>query len=287
MIGAILAATLVASRLEHLTIGGLDRSYRVFRPANLARDRAVPLVVMLHGGFGSAEQAEKDYGWDAAATRHGFVVVYPNGERRAWNAGTCCGTPQRDGVDDVAFISTVIRTVEAHEHIDPSRIAVTGMSNGAMMAYRMACEANVPLHAIGSVAGTMLVPCAHPQRLSVVEIHGLADRNVPFAGGTGEGPGHVVTPPIPGVLARWMRSDACAPAAQSQSGVVRREYASCADGTSVEMITVANAGHQWPGSHKPPGRAALLARLFGIHGLDAPSTAFDATELLYRFFFAP
>src|SRR6185437_8764091 len=37
-----------------------------------------PLVVMLHGGFGSGKQAEAAYGWDDEAAREGFVVAYPN-----------------------------------------------------------------------------------------------------------------------------------------------------------------------------------------------------------------
>lgn len=287
MIAAVLAAAVATSQLVHVSVDGIDRTYRIYRPANLDRERAVPLVVMLHGGFGTAEQAERDYGWDAQASRRGFVVVYPNGIGRTWNAGSCCGPAQRDGVDDVGFLATVIREVTVREHVDPQRVAVTGMSNGAMMAYRMACESPVPLHAVGSVAGTMLVPCPHPQRLNLIEIHGLADRNVPFSGGTGAGVGRVVTPPLPDVFARWLQSNDCAPATHDRNGVVTTERAACADGTTTEMITVAGAGHQWPGSYKPPGRAVLAARLFGIQGVDQPSTAFDATDLLYGFFFAP
>src|SRR5690348_7373395 len=50
-----------------------------------------PLVVMLHGGFGSGKQAEAAYGWDDEAAREGFVVAYPNGIRATWNVGNCCG----------------------------------------------------------------------------------------------------------------------------------------------------------------------------------------------------
>jgi polyhydroxybutyrate depolymerase len=47
----------------------------------------------------------------------------------------------------------------------------------------------------------------------------------------------------------------------------------------VELITVAGAGHQWPGSVPRP----LVQRL--LH-LDPPSTALNATSVIWRFFAA-
>ena len=83
---------LPAGRSEHdISVGGLDRSYGVYRPAGLTGP--APLVVMLHGGFGTGAQAEKSYGWDAQADAGHFVVAYPNGLDRAWDAGGgCCGS---------------------------------------------------------------------------------------------------------------------------------------------------------------------------------------------------
>src|SRR5258708_35028696 len=72
---------------DQISVAGRDRTYSVFRPADLARTKPVPLVIVLHGGFGTGVQAEKPYHWDAAADRSGFVAVYPGGGRRRWNAG--------------------------------------------------------------------------------------------------------------------------------------------------------------------------------------------------------
>jgi polyhydroxybutyrate depolymerase len=75
-----------------MDVGGVRRTFIVYRPASLPA--AASLVVMLHGGFGSARQAQKSYGWDAEADRGQFVVAYPDGLGRAWNTGGgCCGVP--------------------------------------------------------------------------------------------------------------------------------------------------------------------------------------------------
>ncbi|HTJ33191.1 MAG TPA: polyhydroxybutyrate depolymerase, partial [Dactylosporangium sp.] len=87
--------------------------------------------MMLHGGFGTGEQAEGYYGWDALADAQGFTVVYPDGVDRAWNVGGgCCGVPGRDGVDDVAFLRAVVEQMDGivPGGVDPSRVYATGIS---------------------------------------------------------------------------------------------------------------------------------------------------------------
>jgi polyhydroxybutyrate depolymerase len=280
----IVAAVAVAAPTS-MIYGGIERTFRVYRPATLRRDKAVALVVMLHGGFGTGEQAERSYGWDAAANRHGFVVVYPDGVGRSWNAGLCCGVAVARHVDDVGFLSAMIEQVATQERVDRTRIAITGISNGALMAYRMACDATLSVRAIGSVAGTMLTVCPHPQRTSVMEIHGLADHNIPFAGGKGDGPAGIVTPPIASVINRWRSIDDCGAPRVTTSHAVRTEASACADGRSVTLITIAGAGHQWPGGVPPPPSLVAFTHAVGIWGIDTPSNALDATETLCRFFF--
>jgi polyhydroxybutyrate depolymerase len=244
---------------------GLERTYRVFRPAALASAAPVPLVVMLHGGFGTGLQAEKSYHWDEEAARFGFVVLYPDGIRRAWNAGICCGAPQRNNVDDVGFLSALIERVARDQNVDRSRIYLTGISNGAMMAYRMACEAPLDIAAIGPVAGTLPVSCAQAKPTSALAIHGLLDKLVPFEGGAAS-------------VAHWRKIDRCAAPAVSSSGSVTESRAACAQGRAVELIAIAGVGHQWPGSVPPP---AFLQPWMG-----PPSTALDATATLWQFFSA-
>ena len=95
-----------------MSFGGLDRSYRLYIPAGLPSP--APLVVMMHGGFGSGQQAERAYGWDELADSAKFVVAYPDGVGRAWNVGGCCGRPGRENIDDVGFINAVVDDIAAN-----------------------------------------------------------------------------------------------------------------------------------------------------------------------------
>ena len=102
-----------------IKVDGRARTYLVHRPTSIDPDDGTSLVVVLHGGFGTAAQARQSYGWDAKADAEGFVVVYPNGIDKAWNAGTCCGRPQREGIDDVKFLGAVIDEVTKTEKHRP------------------------------------------------------------------------------------------------------------------------------------------------------------------------
>ncbi|PRX17860.1 polyhydroxybutyrate depolymerase [Actinoplanes italicus] len=230
-----------------------ERTFRTYRPASLPAGR-VPLVVVLHGGAGTGAQAERAYGWNATADRGGFVVAYPDGVRRSWNAGPgCCGPAARDGVDDVRFIEDVVAAVSRGAPVDPARVSVTGMSNGAMMAYRLACDSTV-FTAIAPVAGTLIGDCPHPAPVSVLHVHGTADESVPWAGGpgsrnnggTGRIPIRIDGPPITGVIASWRTAASCSSATETVDGPVTRSVANCPDGRLVELISIAGAGHEWP-----------------------------------------
>lgn len=266
------------STVHRMTLAGLDRTYRLYAPAtsNPVADDGRALVVVLHGGFGTGAQAERAYGWNALADREGFLVVYPDGWRRAWNTeGGCCGPPADSGVDDVAFVEAVVDDVRAEHAVDPRRIYVTGMSNGAIMAYTLACRSTT-FAAIGPVAGTALVACPEAAPVSVIHVHGLADTRVRFDGARGEGTAHVDGPPLEQVNADWRRTDDCAPPSRQVDGPVQSLAAACAAGREVRLVTVDGAGHQWPGS--TPSRVA--ERL----GADPPSGALDATGVIWAFF---
>lgn len=243
--------------LHHLNVGGHDRDYRLYKPAGAPASAA--LVVVMHGYSGSAAQAERGYDWDGLADSAKFVVAYPDGLDRAWNVDGegCCGRPGREGVDDVAFISAVVADIARNVGIDHAKVYATGMSNGAIMSFTLACTTDI-FAAIGPVAGTQLNTCRSPRPTSVVHIHGTADRLVPYAGG--QGFSVINGPSVPDVNAFWRHLDQCGAATATTSGPVTTSAASCADNRGVVLVTVDGGGHEWP-----PFATQTLWQFFAAH----------------------
>jgi polyhydroxybutyrate depolymerase len=274
---AAAAPVTVGSSAHVISVGGVNRGYLVYRPAGLPA--AAPLVVVLHGGFGTASQAQKSYRWDAEADSGHFLVAYPDGLNRAWNAGGgCCGKPGRDGTDDIGFITAMVSAISRAVPVDRGRVYATGISNGGIMAYDLACHTTI-FAAIGPDSATELGSCPGPAPVSVIAIHGTADRNIPYDGGPGDGIARIDGPAVPAVNAGWRRADHCAAPAVAVAGTVTTSVATCPAGRAVELITIAGAGHQWPGAVPDPVAQRLL-------GTDPPSTALDATKVIWTFFAA-
>lgn len=265
---------------RHLSDGSRDRTYLLYRPAQLSRQTPVPLVIMLHGGFGSGSQAESAYHWDEQADQQGFVMAYPDGIAHSWNAGgICCGPALRKNVDDLGFLTRLIEAVSKTENIDPGRVYLAGMSNGAAMAYRYACEGTYPVAAIGPVAGSFSYSCGRPHPVSVIAIHGLDDQHIPFAGGQGsKGVTNGAWASVPQTLDAFRTANNCQPPVAQKDGLVHTDISSCEQGHEVALITIEDAGHQWPGGKT---RKGIVRRL--LSG-DPPSTAMDATSVLWDFF---
>lgn len=258
-----------------ISSGGMDRTYHLYVPSGLPAK--APLVIMLHGALGTGEQAEQAYGWDDKADSGHFVVAYPDGYKRTWNAGDCCIPASKRHVNDVAFLQKMVSTISNQIPIDQQRIYATGISNGGLMAYRLACDTDM-LAAIGPDSATMVTSCSSPTKTSVLHIHGLADQTIPFHGGYSSTPEKVDWPSVPSTISRWRSIDGCQSPTSQSSGKVTTSTATCPDNRTVELITIAGAGHQWPGGKPSTGAGARI-----LH-LDTPSKALNATATFWTFF---
>ena len=249
--------------------GGIDRSYRLVR--NPADETPPPLVVALHGGMQSVEGLIQMSNLDGESERSRFAVVYPVGVQRTWNAGRCCGPAERLGVDDVGFVMTVIDRLIAEGHADPSRVYATGISNGGMLAYRLATEHADRFAAIAPVAASMLNEGRPSTPVSVLHIHGTRDRMVPFGGGVGErSVTRVTNPPVREVIDRWRGYvDATGAPIVEHDQPATIETWVAPDGTEIALCTIERGGHVWPGPHTR---------------FRSTASAFDATPFIWRFF---
>jgi polyhydroxybutyrate depolymerase len=284
---AVQPAGLSMTRTVH-TDDGRERTYRLYVPESLPIEHAAPLLIGLHGGTGWAEQFEENSRFDHLAEANGFIVAYPDGigaagtgALRTWNGGYCCGPAARNNVDDVAFVRAMLQEIERDYRIDPDSVFAAGHSNGGIMAYRLACELSDRIAAVGVVAGSLGIERCEPEHpVSLLHIHGTADRNHPIDGGRGEGiSGVSFRPAIDGVR-RFVEANGCRPAAvvNRDGDVEVQRWLGCRDGTEVAFVTIDGASHAWPGSDP----RSFSAR----HLVGEPYAGYDASAHLWAFFAA-
>ena len=271
---------------REIEVQGLQRTYHYLSPAGHRGPH--PVVLVFHGGGSNAAATIRYTKLDQLAAREGFVTVYPEGTGRlarilTWNTGFCCGHAEREGIDDVAFVRALVSDLQGQVDVDPRRIYVTGISNGGMMAYRLACEAPDLIAAIAPVAGTIaLETCAPGRPVPVMHFHGTEDLFVDYEGGPGPR-SHTQSPftSVEATMAGWVGRNGCreeptrttvvAPAGDAL-WVTRDHWSGCAQDADVLLYTIQGGGHTWPGI---PARFRRLG----------PSTEdISANELMWEFF---
>ena len=268
--------------------GGLSRTYRLHVPANYDPATPVPLLVALHGGGGSMDHMANDtyYGQIRKSESEGFVVVFPNGFSKlksgkfaTWNAGNCCGGARDGSVDDVGFIRQMVANLSRQLNIDRDRVHATGMSNGGLMVYRLACEVSDVFKAVAPVAGTDNTRICNPATpVSVLHIHAKNDSHVLFTGGAGPDARDEAKvtqfTSVPDSVSKWARLNGCSAAPRrilDKAGAYCEVYAPCRGNAQVQLCVTESGGHSWPGGQKP--RAG-----------EPPSQAISANDVMWDFF---
>lgn len=241
-----------------MNAAGDRRTYRLIVPEKYDGTRHTPLLLAFHG-YGQSLDSAGATGLVRAATKAGYVVALPQGgsigpSPPCWNAGDCCAPCSTLGFEDVAFARAVIADAKQSLCIDGTRVYVAGFSNGAMMAYRLACSLGRELAAVVAVSGTMLAPeCKGEVRdpPSLLIAHGSADEVVPIAGGTPSWAGGVSLdwPSMVEVVRRYRVILGCSEDHSSRTpleGWTREAYRMCTSGAQLQVHTFANGGHRWP-----------------------------------------
>ncbi len=189
-------------------------------------------------------------------------------------------------MDDVGFILKVIADVDGRQKIDQKRIYATGFYNGAMMSYRLGCEASSEFAAIGPVSGavggkatensSIYLPNKPSKPVSVIVFHGTDDQNVLYQGGHGnKTSGSRVDLSVNDSIFFWIEADKCSsnPIIENLTKVViRKTYTGGLDGTEVVLYTIMGGGHAWPTGEKG-----------SIMG-DEPIREISATDVIWEFF---
>lgn len=262
--------------------GWLDRAFTLEVPASWDRSSPLPLIVMFHGGGGNRGGADRTTcprgaldspGCLAAmALARGYAVVAPDGtggrplrDVRTWNAGggrelqCVSGVACKAGIDDLAYFDDLLAQVEGSIAVDPRRIYATGISNGAAMSHRLACQRPERLAAIAPVAGANEWADdggACEQGVPVRQFHGTDDPCWPYDGGAQaclQDDGRPKTS-VPTSLEGWRLRNGCSASVTEHvaprrdpsdpTELVIRTWTGCAAAT--ELYTFVGGGHTWP-----------------------------------------
>ncbi|MCZ7586660.1 MAG: prolyl oligopeptidase family serine peptidase [Deltaproteobacteria bacterium] len=200
--------------LDH---GGRARTYYLRVPPTVTSGVPLPVVFMFHGAAINAKWFKDVVELEDLADREGFVAVFPDGTGNVpflhtWNAGNCCRYASENNVDDVGFTLALLEQLAALLRVDRNRVYAAGWSNGAMLAYRLACEHAEVFAAVGGVAGaTGGSTCAPSRPMPVVHIHGTHDEFAPYAGGVGaKSRVNITHRGVESLMKMWRGLDGCA-----------------------------------------------------------------------------
>ena len=277
---------------DHRTIqvDGQTREYLLTTPAAHG-SKPVPLVLDFHGLAEGAEVHTHMSNFGALAQKDGFVVAFPNGQGQPvrWNLDVA---PQPH--PDMDFVDQLLDKLGKDLCLDTSRVYASGLSYGAFMTSRVACEFPNKFAAVAPVAGVSVFKgCATRPPIPVIAFHGTADPILGFNGGVGYIPGFTPAPPAgvttttvaaklngpgyPANVAAWAKRNRCDPKptdTKVAADVIHRVY-SCPAGQDVEFYIVIGGGHAWPGS----AFSQQIASAVGHTTMNI-----DATKLMWKFF---
>ena len=269
----------------------LYRSYITYIPAIYNTSDPTPLVFNFHGLTGNSSIAMWHADFRSIADTANFIIVHPQGLLNSsgethWNVGQI-GT----SINDIDFISTLLDSLSLEYNIDSNRVYSTGMSNGAYMSYRLACELSDKIAAIAPVAGSyisyMLNSCNPTHSTPVLHIHGVADSSSIYYGKPG-------VESITSIISYWVNYNQCNTQSiftqianinlTDSSMVEHYAWKNGVNGVEVEHFKIIDGGHTWPGSNFPNSNGVTNYDInasveiwnffsrYNINGLINPST---------------
>jgi polyhydroxybutyrate depolymerase len=271
-----------------ILVAGVTRTYLLHVPPRYSNALGSPAVLLFHGGQGSATTiggitSTTGGGFSAFADQKNFIAIYPDSVSGTWDDGRATITNR---TNDVAFTAALLDAVALEYNIDSKRIFATGISNGGMMTFRLACELSSRLAAVATVAANLpsdiQAGCNPAQPPPVAMFSGDADPLMPYAGGNIAGVfgGSVISATATaqfwaGKNAATLSATTALPNSDTADGTTTDLFTyTAAGGGEVAFYRINGGGHTWPG-----GTQYTFAALIGKVARD-----FSANEAMWTFF---
>ncbi|EOQ96855.1 alpha/beta hydrolase family protein [Leptospira wolbachii serovar Codice str. CDC] len=247
-------------KLDSIDIQNHKRTYIVHYPKKWDGS-AIPLLVALHGRFGSGSTMIKQTKLDLLADAKGFIVVFPDGYKRSWADGRGNTPADESQINDIVFIESMVKRLIAEGSVNPKQVFLVGHSNGGFMAQRLAAEKPDLWKGVVSVAAQISVftlkrkLALKSNPVSVGIIAGTDDPLVPYSGGYVRDGGEILS--VEDSIQRWKEWNVCSTSVEKKTQIFKEDltdihidfyrYESCAENTKVGLIQLNGLGHSWPG----------------------------------------
>jgi polyhydroxybutyrate depolymerase len=235
-----------------ISVAGVVRSYAYQIPNNLRR--SPPLLLAFHDGGGTARGMADLSSFAALADEKGYIAVFPDAMNHQWidNHGSSADA------DDVTLAAALIDLFVSRHGADPRRVYATGIADGGIMSFRLACNLPTRITAIGVIAANMpralAERCASGPPLPVMIIDGTDDKMMPWAGGElGGGRGIVLSATATAqvfTLRIGSPVETVEPLpsfANSDPTRVKRHRWKTGSGAEIVLYEIEGGGHTWPG----------------------------------------
>jgi polyhydroxybutyrate depolymerase len=247
-----------STKTYSVTAGGLKRSYEVITPVS-GLPKTAPVIIML-SGYGASVPSEisRDQLTPYAAADKA-EIVYPVAVQKSWDAVDCCGYAYTHHVDDMAFLEALVPAVDPG-HARP--VYVVGYSNGARLAYRVACTEPGLFDAYAAVKGGPSPSCMASKPVTIAQLASLDDPEAAYKPGaeTSKDPIAVTT-----LVARLRETDQCTaqPVVKRSGNMTLDTWSGCADGTRLAFATWTAGVHSFPRPpYSVPGAAPVIWSFF-------------------------
>ncbi len=269
--GLIGAADPMEEGLEKRTLklNGQKQDFYLYTET-LQTDKKRAAILVLQGS-GVTALSMREAGFEAIADREGIAVIYLPLQTPTWLLQEAIGgedTSVAFDVDTVNFVHQMLEELIVNVKLDPSRIYLTGFSDGGVATFYFMCELSHLVAAVATVAAAMPIglveECTPERAIPLMMLNGTADSRVRFSGGIFGDPNQPQGLEMASAFDTatfWRQANGCGEVDQKSvlddkdptdsARVWTQTWEECDDLASVHFITLLGGGHGWPGASLP------------------------------------